>query len=111
MIVETTSAIHEEERNTATVIETEEAVETLISAAAGTQSNVEEEGVVIHSFVPQHEDSIIVCESQPDLQAYETADAVQNIEGECTYYMAKAMFWSGELLISPVILLSASDIT
>ena len=104
MIVETTSAIHEEERNTATVIETEEAVETLISAAAaaaGTQSNVEEEGVVIHSFVPQHEDSIIVCESQPDLQAYETADAVQNIEGECTYYMARAMLWSGELLISP----------
>lgn len=103
MIVETTAAIHEEERNTATVIETEEAVETLISAAAaaGTQSNVEEEGVVIHSFVPQHEDSIIVCESQPDLQAYETADAVQNIEGECTYYMARAMLWSGELLISP----------
>ena len=101
MIVETTSAIHEEERNTATVIETEEAVETLISAAAGTQSNVEEEGVVIHSFVPQHEDSIIVCESQPDLQAYETADAVQNIEGECTYHMARAIFLSGRLLISP----------
>ena len=99
--METTSAIHEEERNTATVIETEEAVETLISAAAGTQSNVEEEGVVIHSFVPQHEDGIIVCESQPDLQAYETADAVQNIEGECTYYMARAILWSGESLISP----------
>ena len=104
--METTSAIHEEERNTATVIETEEAVETLISAAAaaaaaGTQSNVEEEGVVIHSFVPQHEASIIVGDSQPDLQAYETADAVQNIEGECTYYMVRAMLWSGELLISP----------